>query len=254
MRKNAILKHAITTAILGGSILSSSTSWAATCFGSTTGNWDSAASWSGCPTSTPGSLDTAYISQNIHLNGVTTTISGLAIGTGAGALDDAGTTGGAITATYVEIGGTINITQNTPITITGTSTNSSQGALDYQSSGTRTFTTNGNLSFTNSGQFINVDSGASLSIVGSSGTPVQLSATNTVNLQGAGTYTINYVHFASGTWTSSASGTFNINNCTVAGSATVPAGWGCTAPGAPTSASVNLLPSNKPIWFAKDLE
>jgi len=255
MRKNAILKHAITTAILGGSILSSSASWAASCFANSAGNWSTVA-WSGtgCASGPAAADHTTISATSISLNGVPINVGSVTVSFG-GALDDAGATGSSITTGYILLGGgSAGFTQNTPITITGDNPSSSQGALDYYGGAAKSFATNGNLSFTGTGQIIGVPTGQSLNIVGTSGTPVQLSTTNTVDLQGAGTYTINYVYFAAGTWTDNTTGTFNISNCTVAGGATVPAGWGCTAPSSPTSASVNLLPSNKPIWFAKDLE
>jgi uncharacterized protein YxeA len=231
MRKNAILKHAITTALLGSSVILSPSAWAVYCTynNSTAGDWNVA--WSFC-NATPTTGDFANIVTAVHLNGATAN-AGTVYSSSGGTIDDVGSSGGSLTVGNISGSNpSINFTHNnSPLTITN-------GANAIQSG---TISTGGLVSFTNSN--VTISNGNTLNLSGTASNLAKLSAGGTVDFQGAGTYNLNYVDFVNGTWTKSSTGTFNITNCVVQSAANVPAGWGCTSPPPPTSPS-NLNVSN----------
>lgn len=77
-----------------------------------------------------------------------------------------------------------------------------------------------------------------------------LKSAGTTNFTGGGIFQLDYVHFATGTWTSSATN-LTITNCTRAASVTVPSAWGCVAPA--VSAAVDLADKEQPHTFAREI-
>lgn len=115
-------------AVLACCLLAVPAAWGATCTSQATGNWTTAATWTGCGGATPGSADTAIIA-----NGHTVTINSTI-------------TAGAIT---INSGGTIaiNLANNESLTVNGAT--SISGTLTYVGNrGTKTF---GGLVTVNSG-------------------------------------------------------------------------------------------------------
>ena len=106
---------------------------------------------------------------------------------------------------------------------------------------------------------------AVITLQGTSSTPLVLKSAGTTtftaptlaNTTGAGTYNLDYVHFATGTWVVDSSVTITEPpNCTYAAGATPPAAWtGCTSSGGSSavSASVNLNSNKKPELFSRTI-
>jgi len=132
-----------------------------------------------------------------------------------------------------------------------------------------TMTSGGTLEFTTAPTSIKAYKTATATAVitlqGTSSTPLVLKSAGTTtftapaiaNTTGAGTYNLDYVHFATGTWVVDPSVTITEPpNCTHAAGATPPAAWtGCTSTGGSSavSASVNLNSNKKPEPFSRKL-
>lgn len=121
--------------------------------------------------------------------------------------------------------------------------------------------TGGTLEFTGSSATIESKSSSSAAITKlkgpNSSSPLNLKAAGAANFTGGGTFELDYVHFATGTWTSNATGTFTITNCTKAAGVTVPIAWGCTQTGgvvSPIPASIDLISHEKPMIFTEEID
>jgi len=289
---NPLLKHSIALAL--STAVFSSTSYAATCSLASGNNWTSTSwsgcAASGPVTGDNVYLDRSSTS----LNGLVTPVLNTLTFSVNNTLNDAGASTGHLSMlTFANFIG-LNIidftTNNSLLTIqnSGISTRNDFSSTFKFGTGTVklggdllihadsrapvnvhgkfTMNSGGTLEFTAASTSIKAyRNGTNIAVItlqGTSSTPLVLKSAGTTTFiapaatgaTGAGTYNLDYVHFATGTWVVDPSVTITEPpNCTAAAGATPPAAWtGCTASSA-VSASVNLNNNKKPELFSRKI-